>query len=74
MTTTPQRRYLPAIKSVTRRQPVKQPVPEPPPSSVIAWAWYVNGVRKPAESMSVAARLACARRGVRLAGAQGPAR
>ena len=63
MTTTPQRRYLPAIKSVSRRQPVKQPVPEPPPSSVIAWAWYVNGVRKPAESMSVAARLACAGEG-----------
>ena len=40
-----------------------QPVPEPPPSSVIAWAWYVNGVRKPAESMTVAARLACAGEG-----------
>ena len=34
-----------------------------PPSSVIAWAWYVNGVRKPAESMTVAARLACAGEG-----------
>ncbi len=62
MTTTP-RRYLPAIKSVTRRQPVSQPLPEPPPSSVIAWAWYVNGVRRPAESMAVAARLACAGEG-----------
>ena len=24
--------------------------PSPPPSSIIAWAWYVNGVRKPAET------------------------
>jgi magnesium transporter len=63
VTTTPQRRYLPAIRSVARRPPPRKPVPEPPPSSVIAWAWYVNGVRKPAESMSVAARLACAGEG-----------
>jgi magnesium transporter len=63
VTTTPQRRYLPAIRSVARRPPARKPVPEPPPSSVIAWAWYVNGVRKPAESMSVAARLACAGEG-----------
>jgi magnesium transporter len=29
-----------------------------PPSSVIAWAWYVDGVRKPAESLTEAALLA----------------
>ena len=66
MTTTPQRRYLPSIKSVTRRQPVPVPVPPPPPpsqSSIIAWAWYVDGVRKPAESLTAAARLACAGEG-----------
>ena len=49
MTTTPQRRYLPAIKSVTRRQPGPTRA-QPPPSSVIAWAWYVDGVRKPARA------------------------
>ena len=62
MTTTPQRRYLPTIRSVAGDNP--SPVaPTPPPSSVIAWAWYVNGVRKPAESMTAAARLACAGEG-----------
>jgi magnesium transporter len=34
-----------------------------PPSSVIAWAWYVGGVRKPAESLTEAARLARAGEG-----------
>ena len=34
-----------------------------PPSSVIAWAWYVDGVSKPATSLSEAARLACAGEG-----------
>ena len=61
MTADPQqRRYLPAIPPVRRRRPPLTPVPSPPPSSVIAWAWYVDGVRRPAESLTAAARQACA--------------
>jgi magnesium transporter len=26
---------------------------------VIAWVWYVDGVRRPAENLTTAARLAC---------------
>ena len=63
MTTSPQRRYLPAIPPVRRRRTPLTPLPSPPPSSVIAWAWYVDGVRRPAESLSAAARLACAGEG-----------
>ena len=64
MTTTPHRRYLPTVGSFNKRPPAPVvPLPTPPPSSVIAWAWYVNGVRKPVESMAVAARLACAGEG-----------
>ena len=59
MTTSPQRRYLPAIPPVRRRRTPLTPLPSPPPSSVIAWAWYVDGVRRPAESLTTAARLAC---------------
>jgi magnesium transporter len=36
---------------------------ESAPSSVVAWAWYVDGVRKPAESLIEAGRLACAGEG-----------
>ena len=59
VTTSPQRRYLPAIPPVRRRRTPLTPLPSPPPSSVIAWAWYVDGVRRPAESLTTAARLAC---------------
>ncbi|HEY5820752.1 MAG TPA: magnesium/cobalt transporter CorA [Propionibacteriaceae bacterium] len=66
MTTTPQqRRHLPTIRSLTRRPP-SPPTVVPTmemPSSVIAWAWYVDGVRKPVPSMAQAARLACAGEG-----------
>jgi magnesium transporter len=59
MTSAPHSRYLVALKSLNRRPPVDViPLPSPPPSSIIAWAWYVNGVRKPAEDLSAAARLA----------------
>ena len=51
MTTTPHRRYLPTLGSFNKRPPGPVvAVPPPPPSSVIAWAWYVNGVRKPART------------------------
>jgi magnesium transporter len=64
MTTTPHRRYLPTVGSFNKRPPAPVVALEPPPpSSVIAWAWYVNGIRKPVESMAVAARLACAGEG-----------
>ncbi len=61
MTTTPQRRHLPTIRSPVGR-PTATTTPEPyveTPSSVIAWAWYVNGVRQQAENLAVAARRAC---------------
>jgi magnesium transporter len=63
VTSTPQRRYLPALPQVRRRRTPLAPLPSPPPSSVIAWAWYVDGVRRSAESLTVAARLACAGEG-----------
>jgi magnesium transporter len=59
MTTAPHRRYLPTIGYLSRRPAADLiPLPSPPPDSSIAWAWYVNGVRRPAEDLSVAARLA----------------
>ena len=64
MTTAPHRRYLPTIRPLSRHPEADLiPLPPPPPDSIIAWAWYVNGVRKPAEDLSVAARLANAGEG-----------
>jgi magnesium transporter len=64
MTTAPHRRYLPTIRPLSRHPEADLiPIPSPPPDSIIAWAWYVNGVRKPAEDLSVAARLANAGEG-----------
>src|SRR3954452_5608808 len=67
---TPQRRYLPNIRALNRRLPYAPldvlattkdvALPAPPPSSVIAWGWYVDGVRRPVEDLSTAARLALA--------------
>jgi magnesium transporter len=34
-----------------------------PPSSVVAWGWYVDGVREPADSLAEAAHVACAGKG-----------
>jgi magnesium transporter len=59
MTAEPRRRYLPSIRSARQPRAPLAPVPTEPSSPVIAWAWYVDGVRKPAESLSEAARLAC---------------
>ncbi len=59
MTTTPQRRTFSNLSPFGRRPaPILAPVPTRTPSSVIAWAWYVDGVRRPVESLSVAARKA----------------
>ena len=64
MTTAPHRRSLPTVSSLSRRPAADAiPLPSPPTDSIIAWAWYVNGVRKPAEDLSVAARLANAGEG-----------
>ncbi len=65
MTATPQRRYLPTLPQVRRRQVSLVPTPAPGPSSssVIAWAWYVDGIRRPAESLTAAARFANAGEG-----------
>ena len=57
MTAEPPQRPLPVFPPVRRRDAGL--APNKPPSSVIAWAWYVDGVREPAESLSEAARLAC---------------
>ena len=64
MTTAPQRRYLPNLRNLNRRPaaPVT-PIPAKPPSSVIAWAWYVNGRRREVPDLTTAARLACAGEG-----------
>ena len=57
---TSQRRYLPTVKTFNKRPTSPTPIlPSPPPSSVIAWAWYVDGVRRPVENLTTAARLAC---------------
>ena len=58
MTAGPQRRHPPAIPPASRRN-VGVPTSTEPPSSVIAWAWYVDGVRRPAENLTTAARRAC---------------
>jgi magnesium transporter len=64
MTTAPHRRYQPTVRSLSRRPAADViPLPSPTPDSIIAWAWYVNGVRKPAEDLGVAARLANAGEG-----------
>jgi magnesium transporter len=52
---TPERR-LPTLRSLSRPRPT--PPAPPPPSSVIAWAWYVDGVRRPCSDLTTAARLA----------------
>ena len=51
---------LPAITGLGRRAPERKPVPlvEDEASSIVAWAWYVDGVRRPVDSLSTAARLA----------------
>ena len=64
MTTASHRRNLPAIRSLSRPAGAEVvPLPSPPPDSIIAWAWYVNGVRKPADDLGAAARLANAGEG-----------
>ncbi len=53
-------RYLPGFGSLARRT-LGRPTglgATPPPSSVVAWAWYVDGVRQPVEDLATAARLA----------------
>jgi magnesium transporter len=63
--TTRSRNYLPEVLRTLRpaAPPEPRPVPSPPPSSVIAWAWYVNGVRQDVADLTTAARMACAGRG-----------
>lgn len=69
MTTTPHRRHLPGVPALplsvlgrragsTAVTPIDDDV-----SSVVAWAWYVDGVRRPVESMAEAARQAQAGEG-----------
>ena len=76
MATTPQRRHLPSLRGLNQRIPYvpidvltrvqtkprsgEIAMPTPPPSSVVAWGWYVDGIRQPVEDLGAAARLACA--------------
>ena len=71
MTAEPERRYLPGISPVHRRQAGSAAEPTELPSSVIAWAWYVDGVRKAAESLTEAA-LACTSEGFVWLGLKNP--
>ena len=75
MASTPQRRHLPSLRGLNQRIPYvpidvltrvqtkprggEIAIPTPPPSSVVAWGWYVDGVRQPVEDLGAAARLAC---------------
>jgi len=64
VTAVPQRRHLPGITSLpaipglNRRTATRKPVAlvADEASSIVAWAWYVDGVRRPAESLTQAAR------------------
>ena len=63
MTTTPQRRHLPGLgglPAINRRGPQGRPAnpADDPASSIVAWAWYVDGIRRPVENLTTAARLA----------------
>ncbi len=57
MTTTPARR-LPTLRHLNRRPPPTSQIRPPDPSSVVAWAWYVDGVARTGTSMTAAARAA----------------
>jgi magnesium transporter len=59
VTNDPEGPQLPTILPVRRRQAGTAPELSEPPSSVVAWAWYVDGIRQPAESLTEAARVAC---------------
>jgi magnesium transporter len=64
MTTAPDRRYLPTIRSRSQPQAVDAiTLPATPQSSIVAWAWYVDGVPKQAETLSEAAQRANAGEG-----------
>jgi magnesium transporter len=64
MTTASHRRYLQPISSLSRHSEADDIAESSStPSSIIAWAWYVDGVRRPAENLSVAAHLANAGEG-----------
>lgn len=60
---TPQRRHLPGLPGLVGlgRRPTDRPTlsaVDDPASSVVAWAWYVDGIRRPVENLTTAARLA----------------
>jgi magnesium transporter len=72
------RRNLPSLRGLNRHMPyvpidvlariqaappVEKVVPAPPPSSVVAWGWYVDGIRQESDDIKTAARLACAGEG-----------
>lgn len=76
MPSTPSPRFLPPI-GIAGRRPAHgpaMPIPSPPPSSVVAWGWYVDGVRRPVEDLATAARLACDGEGFVWLGLKDPGR
>ncbi|MGO1972383.1 MAG: magnesium and cobalt transport protein CorA [Propionibacteriaceae bacterium] len=44
-------------------RPTTRPAPEPPPSSVVAWGWYVDGIRQDCADLSAASQRARAGEG-----------
>jgi magnesium transporter len=62
VTTSPARRGL-NLRALNRRPASSTPLSLPAPNSVIAWAWYVDGHRRPVEDLSTAARRAMAGEG-----------
>jgi len=60
VTTQPQRRHLPTlpISVLGRRTEVAPPPTQQPVDAVVAWAWYVDGERRPVGGLAEAARAA----------------
>ncbi len=54
--TPPAERRIANLWSLVRQPDPIRPAPTPPPNSVIAWGWYVEGVQRPCADLGAAAR------------------